>query len=44
MLIFGIFHKHAMKIEGMGYDEKYDDDGEIWSFIALASDCLEPSR
>lgn len=29
MLIFGIFHKQEIRVEGMGYDEKYNDDGEI---------------
>lgn len=44
MLIFKIFQKHGMQIRGMGFGEKYDDDMEMWSFIALAHDCLEPIR
>lgn len=44
MLIVEIFHMHGMKIRGVGYDEKYDDDMEIWSLIALARDCLEPIK
>lgn len=44
MLIMGIFHKNGKKIEGVGYDEKYDEYMEICRFIALTSYCLEPIR
>lgn len=29
MLILRIFHKHDIKFEGEGYDEKYPDDRDI---------------
>lgn len=32
------------KFEGVGYDEKYDDDMEICRFLALSRYCLEPIR
>lgn len=40
MLILRIFHKHDIKFEGEGYDEKYPDDRDI--HMALARDYLEP--
>lgn len=42
MFIFGIFYmEFGMKIGRVRFDEKYDDDREIWSFIVLVCDCLE---
>lgn len=39
------FVNMGWKFEGVGYDEKDDDDREICvSFIAMACDCLEPIR
>lgn len=36
--------KFHVPSEDVGYDEKHEDDREIWDFIALTRDCLEPIR
>lgn len=36
--------KKQIAFIGVGYDDKNDDDREIWSFIALTCDSLEPIR